>query len=44
VAVASAGPHADHLHLAPDDSMPVPHHSVFTGSVPFCHPNTASKH
>jgi len=47
VAVASAGPYANHLHLTPDTTMPVPHHSdFFTGWVPFLPPNqqTASKH
>jgi len=34
VAMASAGPHANHLHLAP-----VPHHSVFTGQMPFLLPD-----
>jgi len=30
VAVALAGPYADHLHLAPDrKTMAAPHHSVF---------------
>jgi len=29
--MASAGPYANHLHLAPDITMPVTHHSVFTG-------------
>jgi len=38
--VASAGPYANHLHLAPDRlTMPVPHHSVFTGQMPFLPPN-----
>jgi len=27
MAVASAGPNANQLHLAPDITMPVPHHS-----------------
>jgi len=27
VAVASAGPYANHLHLAPEITMPVLHHS-----------------
>jgi len=35
VAVVSAGPHANHLHLAADITMPVPHYSVFTGWMPF---------
>jgi len=39
VAVASDGPYAYHLHLAPDITMPVPHHSVFTGRMPFLQPN-----
>ena len=34
VAVALAGPHANRLH-----TMPVPHHSVFTGQMPFWPPN-----
>jgi len=34
VAVASAGPYAIHLHLAP-----VPHHPVFTSRMPFLPPN-----
>jgi len=38
VAVASAGPYANHLHHAPDN-MPVPHHSVFTGRMPFLYSN-----
>jgi len=29
VAVKSAGPHAYHLHFAPDITTPGPHHSVF---------------
>ena len=29
VAVASAGPYANHLHLAADRTMPSPHHSIF---------------
>jgi len=35
VAVASAGPYANHMQLAPDITMPKPHHSVFTGWIPF---------
>jgi len=36
VAVASAGPYANHLHLASGKiTMPVPYHSVFTGRMPF---------
>jgi len=43
VAVASAGPYAC-LHLAPDRlSMPAPHHSVFTGRMPFLPPNQQRK-
>jgi len=37
VAVASAGPYANHLHLAP--KMPASHHSFFTGRMPFLPPN-----
>jgi len=37
MALASAGPYANHLHLTPD--TPVPHHSVFTGRMPFLPPN-----
>ena len=34
--MASAEPYANHLHLAPDsETMPLPHHSVFTGRMPF---------
>ena len=29
VAVSSAGPYANHVHLAPDTIMPAPHHSFF---------------
>ena len=40
VAVTSAGPYANHLHLAPDNiTTSVPHHSVFTGRMPFLTPN-----
>jgi len=39
VAVASAEPYANHLHLAPEITTPVPHHSVFTGWMPFLLPN-----
>jgi len=39
VAVASTGPYANHLHLAPDITTPVPHRSVFTGQMPFLPPN-----
>jgi len=35
--LASFGPYANHLHLAPDITMPVPYHSVFTGECPSCH-------
>ena len=44
MAVASAGPYAS-LHLAPDITMPVPHHSVFyrPDALPVAQP-TASKH
>jgi len=34
VTVASAGPYASHLHL-----VPLPHHLVFTGRMPFLPPN-----
>ena len=46
VAVGSAGPSANHLHLAPDitAATPVPHHSVLAGC-PSCRPTIiASKH
>jgi len=36
VAVASAGPYANHLHLTLD--MPVPHHLVFMSQMPFLPP------
>jgi len=39
VAVASAGPYANHLHLAPDRTMPAHHDSVFTGRMLFLMPN-----
>ena len=43
VAVASAGPYANHLHLARSRSRqittPKPHHSVFTGQMAFLSPN-----
>jgi len=39
MAVASAGPYANHLHLATDISMPVSHNLVFTGQVPFLPPS-----
>jgi len=29
VAVASAGPNVNHLHLTADTTMPAPHHSIF---------------
>jgi len=29
LAVASAGPHANHLHLTSDVTMPAHHHSIF---------------
>ena len=39
MAVALAGPYAS-LHLAPDrQTTPAPHHSVFTGRMPFLMPN-----
>jgi len=31
-AVASAGPYANNLHLAPDITTPTPHHSIFATS------------
>ena len=34
-AVASAGPYANNLHLAPDTTTPTPHHSIFTGRMLF---------
>jgi len=37
--MASVGPYANHLHLAPDRTTPLPHHSVFTGRMPFLLPN-----
>jgi len=39
VAVALDGPYANHFYLAPDITMPEPHHSVFTGRMPFLLPN-----
>ena len=40
VAVASAEPYANHLHLTPDRTTPAPHHSIFfTGRMPFLPPN-----
>jgi len=39
VALASAEPYGNHLHLAPDRTIPVSHHSVFTGWMPFLPPN-----
>jgi len=36
-AVTSAGPYANNLHFAPD--TPAPHHSIFTGRMPFLPPN-----
>ena len=39
-AVASAGPYANKMHLTPDRmTTPAPHHSVFTGWMPFLPPN-----
>ena len=35
MAVASAGPYANNLHLAPDITTPTPHHSIFTGRMLF---------
>jgi len=43
VAVASAGPYADHLHLAPDITTPVPRHSVFACRMAFLLPNQKCK-
>jgi len=37
MAVASAGPYANNLHLAPD--TPTPHHSIFTGRMLFLMPD-----
>ena len=43
MAVASAGPCA-RLHLTPDITMPVPHHSVFLqAECPSCHPTNSVK-
>jgi len=43
VAVASAGPYANNLHLAPDSlrqlTTPSPQHSIFTGQMLFLTPN-----
>ena len=38
-AVASAGPYANNLHLAPDRQTPTTHHSIFTGRMLFLTPN-----
>ena len=35
MAVASAGPYANNLHLAPDRQPHVHHHSIFTGRMLF---------
>jgi len=45
VAVASAGPYANHSHLAPEITTPAPHHSFFfrPDALPAAQP-TASKH
>ena len=37
-AMASAGPCASNLHLAPDTTL-TPHHSIFTGQMLFLTPN-----
>ena len=39
MALASAGPYVNHLHLAADMTMPTPHHSIFTGQMLFLPPN-----
>ena len=39
VAVALAGPYSNNLHLTPDRNHASPHHSVFTGRMPFLLPN-----
>ena len=38
-AVASGGPYANNLHLAPDKYTPTPHHSIFAGRMLFLMPN-----
>jgi len=38
-AVASAGPYANSLHLAPDKITTTPHHSIFTDWTLFLTPN-----
>jgi len=39
MAVASAGPYANNLHLAPNMiTAPTPHHSIFTGWMLFLSP------
>ena len=42
-AVASAGPYANNLHLAPDKYTPTPHHSMFAGRMLFLMPNQSVK-
>jgi len=42
-AVASAGPYANNLHLAPDKYTPTPHHSIFAGRMLFLMPNHSVK-
>jgi len=37
--VASAGPYANSLHLAPDKITTTPHHSIFTDWMLFLTPN-----
>jgi len=38
--VASAGPYANDLHLAPESrQIRIPHHSIFTGRMLFLTPN-----
>jgi len=39
VAVASAGPHANHFQPAPDITTPASHHTVFTGRLLLLTPN-----
>jgi len=39
MAVASAGPYANKLHLATKVTTPTPYHSIFTGWMLFLTPN-----
>jgi len=39
VAVSSAGPYANHVHLVPDTIMQAHHHSFFAGQMLFLMPN-----